>query len=94
MTKIYSVQSAYKALTHHTQSASQHIPTSIWKANAPLKVLTFAWRLFQDRIATKDALLKRDISVNNGGDLLCVFCKESPESTNHLFSSCTFSYSV
>ncbi|KAF1860593.1 hypothetical protein Lal_00021637 [Lupinus albus] len=72
--KFYSVQSVYKALTHHTQSASQHILISIWKANAPLKVLTFAWRLFQDIIVTKDALFK--------------------QSANHLFSCCTFSYSV
>ncbi|KAF1888790.1 hypothetical protein Lal_00036832 [Lupinus albus] len=66
----------------------------LWKSNAPLKVLTFAWRLFQDRIPTKDALHKRDIPLNNGGDLHCVFCNDTPETANHLFSNCKLSYSI
>ncbi|KAF1863776.1 hypothetical protein Lal_00030881 [Lupinus albus] len=94
--KVYSVQSAYKAITHHIpqQNFTLPYPNLLWKSNAPLKVLTFAWRLFQDRIPTNDALLKRRISLNNGGDLHCVFCNDTLETTNHLFSTCILSYSV
>ncbi|KAF1881267.1 hypothetical protein Lal_00023303 [Lupinus albus] len=52
------------------------------------------WRLFQNRIPTKDALLKRGVSLTNGGGLSCAFCNDHPESTNHLFSSCKLSYSL
>ncbi|KAF1866509.1 hypothetical protein Lal_00017892 [Lupinus albus] len=94
--KVYSVQSAYKAITHHIpqQNLTLPYPNLLWKSNAPLKVLTFAWRLFQDIIPTKDVLLKRGIPLNNGGDLHCVFCNDNPETANHLFSSCKLSYSV
>ncbi|KAF1868729.1 hypothetical protein Lal_00036167 [Lupinus albus] len=59
-----------------------------------MKVLTFAWRLFQDRIPTMDALVKRGVTLLNDGDSLCVLCKSHPETATHLFSSCNFSYSV
>ncbi|KAF1888616.1 hypothetical protein Lal_00011390 [Lupinus albus] len=87
------IQSAYKAITHHIpqQNFTLPYPNLLWKSNAPLKVLTFAWRLFQDRIPTKDALLKRGIPLNNGGDLHFVFCNDTPETANHLFSTCKLS---
>ncbi|KAF1861604.1 hypothetical protein Lal_00025987 [Lupinus albus] len=64
------------------------------KSKAPLKVLTFVWRLFQDKIHTKEALLKRGITLHDGGGSLCVFCNKYPESATHLFSTCSISYSV
>ncbi|KAF1869045.1 hypothetical protein Lal_00048325 [Lupinus albus] len=49
---------------------------------------------FNTIIPTKDAILKRGIPLNNGGDLHCVFCNDTPETANHLFSTCKLSYSV
>ncbi|KAF1886536.1 hypothetical protein Lal_00045769 [Lupinus albus] len=89
--KVYSVQSAYKALSsqvQHHHFTNLH-PNLIWKSNAPLKVLSFAWHLFQDKIPTKDVLLKRGIPLTSGGGLNCVLCNDFPEFVNHLFSSCT-----
>ncbi|KAF1861824.1 hypothetical protein Lal_00026280 [Lupinus albus] len=51
-TKQYSVKSAYYSIT--TSSMEPNFSTYpyqlLWKSKAPLKVLSFAWRLFQDRI--------------------------------------------
>ncbi|KAF1866422.1 hypothetical protein Lal_00017805 [Lupinus albus] len=61
---------------------------------APLKVISFAWRLFLDRVPTCDALLRRGVSLINGGGALCSLCNDQLESFHHLFFSCSFSYSV
>ncbi|KAF1894861.1 hypothetical protein Lal_00022355 [Lupinus albus] len=90
------IRSAYSILNQHGQhpNINTHHSNLIWKSKAPLKVISFAWRLFQNRIPTKDALLKRGVPLTNGGGLSCAFCNDHPESTNHLFSSCNLSYSV
>ncbi|KAF1866830.1 hypothetical protein Lal_00018216 [Lupinus albus] len=93
---VYSVNSSYKALTRHVSQQNLFTKHSsvLWKSNAPMKVFSFAWRLFQDNIPTKIALLQRGVPLNNGGGSLCVFCNDFPESANHIFSSCKLSYSV
>ncbi|KAF1859187.1 hypothetical protein Lal_00001018 [Lupinus albus] len=37
------------------------------KSKSPLKVITFAWRLFQDKIPSKVALQRREIPLSMGG---------------------------
>ncbi|KAF1892130.1 hypothetical protein Lal_00036486 [Lupinus albus] len=68
--------------------------SSLWKSKAPSKVLTFTWRLFQDKIPTKDALSKRGVPLHTNGRLLCSFCNDHSETSTHLFSSCSVTYSV
>ncbi|KAF1868532.1 hypothetical protein Lal_00035970 [Lupinus albus] len=94
--KKYSVKSAYKLLcssVQHSSLISQH-SFSLWKSKAPPKVITFVWRLFQDRIPTKDSLIRRDISLLNDGGNLCSFCNDHLEFTHHLFYTCTFTYHI
>ncbi|KAF1870601.1 hypothetical protein Lal_00025902, partial [Lupinus albus] len=95
-TKQFSVKYAYKLISHHDQQRnfSNHYSNLIWKSKVPLKVITFVWRPFQDRIPTKNVLLKRGVLLNNNGGSFCAFYNEFSESTNHLFSSCKFTYSV
>ncbi|MFS7943867.1 putative reverse transcriptase zinc-binding domain-containing protein [Helianthus anomalus] len=38
-----------------------------------------------DRLPTKSALIKRNISVGSG---LCGFCNDATESVDHLFTAC------
>ncbi|KAF1898557.1 hypothetical protein Lal_00023559 [Lupinus albus] len=66
----------------------------LWKEIAPLKVINFVWRLFQNRIPTKEALLKRGVTFSNGGGTTCPMWNDSTESTMHLFSSCSIPYSI
>ncbi|KAF1891409.1 hypothetical protein Lal_00017042, partial [Lupinus albus] len=92
--KLYSVRSAYNLLSTYDQPqpiAFQHFHL-IWKSKAPLKITTFVWGLFQDRLPTKDALHRGGIPLNHGGGFLCVLCSEYPESSQHLFSSCNIIY--
>ncbi|KAF1873839.1 hypothetical protein Lal_00029545 [Lupinus albus] len=56
--------------------------------------ISYILKQYKEKIPTKEALLKRWIPLNNNGGSLCAFCNELSESTNHLFSSCKFTYSV
>ncbi|KAF1886758.1 hypothetical protein Lal_00045995 [Lupinus albus] len=94
--KMFTVRSAYSILTSHDQVLATPYNDSflLWKSRVPLKVFSFTWRLFQNRIPTKDALLRQGFSSSDSGGILCPFCNEHPESTDHLFSSCSLSYLV
>ena len=79
----YTVQSAYKSMTQH-----QHIDTTVstkvlWHKDISLKVVLFAWRLFRDRLPTKDNLYRRGVIAAD--DRLCVSGCGSLESSTHLF---------
>ncbi|XP_024636145.1 uncharacterized protein [Medicago truncatula] len=66
---------------------------SLWQKDIPLKVVIFAWRLFRNRLPTKDNLLRRGI-LNNNDTCLCVAGCDSLETANHLFLHCPLSGSV
>lgn len=55
----------------------------------PVRIKTFGWRGFLNRLATKDQLKKRDLclSIYEG---VCVFCFQSDEDLNHLLFDCSF----
>ncbi|KAL8458477.1 hypothetical protein ACS0TY_036118 [Phlomoides rotata] len=59
----------------------------IWKTKATGKSKIFAWRVLQNRIATKANLARRNIDL---GSFKCPRCDEVDEDSNHLFSSCKF----
>ncbi|KAF1871323.1 hypothetical protein Lal_00020115 [Lupinus albus] len=97
-TKQYSVRSAYRSITlpeaSQPKSSSTKLTHTLWRSKAPLKVTYFAWRLFQDRIPTKDALSRKGVTAIGTDGILCSFCREHSESSHHLFSSCSFTFSV
>lgn len=89
---VYSVRSAYKLLSASTH-VDQVVPaSSLWHKNVPLKVVIFAWRLFRDRLPTKDNLFRRHVitfdAQNCAGE-----CGEM-ETSSHLFLHCDFFRSV
>ncbi|XP_058776551.1 uncharacterized protein LOC131650861 [Vicia villosa] len=61
----------------------------LWKAEVPFKIKAFGWRLFLDRLPTKELLVYRGISLSLD-NLKCVFCGFGIESRNHSF----FAYSM
>ena len=65
---------------------------SLWHKNIPLKVVVFAWRLFWNRLPTKENLLRRNVLDNNS--CLCVSGCGSLETANHLFIHCSLFGSV
>ncbi|KAJ0570205.1 putative RNA-directed DNA polymerase [Helianthus annuus] len=62
-----------------------------WNKWSPIKVNFFTWRLALDRLPTLENLARRNIQV---GSLMCKFCGEMQETSEHLFISCGLSQSV
>ena len=82
----FSVRSAYDFLSA-TPPLTLSVPVaSLWHKDVPLKVVLFAWRLFQDRLPTKDNLHRR--GVLDRDSMLCVARCGSFESSQHLFLHC------
>ncbi|GAU16879.1 hypothetical protein TSUD_368280 [Trifolium subterraneum] len=81
----YSGKSAYLAITG---VEATHEPNSllarVWKSWAPSKVLVFSWQLLQDRVPTKQNLLRRRIFME-AFQSLCALCGDVVESVDHLF---------
>jgi len=89
---VYSVRSAYNHLTSQHTADSPVAVKSLWHKDIPLKVVVFAWRLFQNRLPTKDNLFRR--GAINHDSCLCVAGCGSLETLDHLFFHCSFFGSV
>lgn len=62
-----------------------------WVGWVPLKYQIFAWQAEMDRIPTVEALSKRNVFIPNDR---CKLCDAALESSEHIFSGCSFSYGV
>lgn len=60
----------------------------LWLKDVPLKVSLFAWRLLQNRIPTKDNLVRHQVIYVN--DQPCTGRYGSTEDIDHLFVACDF----
>jgi len=57
----YTVQSAYSYLTVVDINITEEFQQFLWLIAVLLKVNIFVWRLFLNRLATKDNLRKRNV---------------------------------
>ena len=60
----------------------------VWQKQIPTKVSLFAWRLFRNRLPTKDNLWHRRVIYSENA--VCASGCGFQETTNHLFLECTF----
>jgi len=81
---VFSVKSAYNALTTQPPIELPVVVCSLWHKDVPLKVVLFAWRMFRDRLPTKNNLHRR----------MCVSGCGSTETSNHLFLHCNIFGSI
>jgi len=88
----FTVRSLYNFLTIQPQVDLPVDASSLWHKDVPLKVVLFAWRLFRDRVPTKDNLLRR--GVINYDSRTCVAGCDLAESSPYLFLHCTILGSV
>ena len=88
----FTVRSLYNFLTLQPHVELPVDVSSIWHKDVPLKVVVFAWRLFRDRLPTKDNLLRR--GVINHDSRMCVAGCDSIELSSHLFLHCNIFGSV
>ncbi|GKD83102.1 RNA-directed DNA polymerase, eukaryota [Tanacetum coccineum] len=69
---------------------NDHVATR-WIKCIPIKVNVFAWKVRHDRLATKNNLMLRGISVDSP---LCPICSQSNEDVSHIFFCCDLAYLV
>jgi len=72
----------------HGQPPERGLVDDVWHKQVPLKVSLFAWRLFQNRLPTKDNLLCRQ--VLHLDNIACVGGCGSLETAGHLLLGCDF----
>jgi len=90
--KVFSVHSVYNFLTTQLPLVTSVLVSSLWHKDVPLKVGLLVWRLFRDRLPTKDNLFRRGVLDQNSLD--CIAGCRSVESSAHLFLHCNFFGSV
>ncbi|XP_058779060.1 uncharacterized protein LOC131653017 [Vicia villosa] len=90
--KGYSIASCYglyasRRIPYGPPTKGDEAFNLLWKMDVPYKIKTFGWRLFLNRLPTKDLLVYRgiDIPISN---LNCIFCEAHVEEVDHLFSKC------
>ncbi|GAU30313.1 hypothetical protein TSUD_211700 [Trifolium subterraneum] len=84
----YSVKSAYLAITSvEVAPEPNSLLTRVWKSWAPSKVIVFSWQLLQDRVPTRQNLLRHHV-LREASLSLCALCGDFVESINHLFITC------
>ncbi|XP_058763698.1 uncharacterized protein LOC131637124 [Vicia villosa] len=59
----------------------------IWMMEIPFKIKAFAWRIFVNRLPTKDLLVYRGINFSTS-NLNCFFCDSHLEDLDHMFFKC------
>lgn len=59
----------------------------LWKSPAPSKVIAFSWKLFLNRIPTRDNLRLRNVLLVDA-PTFCALCEREEESAHHLFLHC------
>ncbi|GAU48354.1 hypothetical protein TSUD_267790 [Trifolium subterraneum] len=82
----YSVKSAYSFITAIGSTHNERVDCFMWRKSVPLKVDIFVWRLFLNRLPTKDNLHKR--GVIDTSQLSCATTCGKVEDNDHLFFQC------
>jgi hypothetical protein len=81
----YTVKMAYQSLIEG--EGEEPIWTrDVWNPLIPMRFSTLAWRLFQNRLPTKENLRRRGININSS--FFCVGGCGELESEDHLFFNC------
>lgn len=84
----YTVKEAYKVIIEGMAlgEGQRNAYDTAWNRLVPLKVSVFVWRLLQNKLPTRDSLIKRgilDVSQNS-----CPFGCGKEENANHIFFEC------
>ena len=82
----FSVRSAYKVLATRYHSPVMETLKPLWHKDIPLKVVLFGWRLFRDRLPTKDNLIRCGVIAVE--ERLCVGGCGMLETSSHLLLHC------
>ncbi|KAM0002505.1 putative RNA-directed DNA polymerase [Helianthus debilis subsp. tardiflorus] len=84
-----SVSSVKKWVRNGSEVRRDH--SMRWESWVPNKVKVFVWRAEMGRIPTKEALVRRHVSIQDGS---CPFCNSADENVLHLFTGCYFACGI
>ena len=84
--KGFSISHVYNLFTTTKQNTERVITANVWLKHIPLKIYLFSWRLFRNRLPTKDNLITRGIIQAEAN--VCVGGCGFEESADHLFITC------
>jgi len=87
----FSMKSAYMTLCNSSNGVSHDVFSLLWQVKAIPKVVFTTWRVLLGRLPTYDNLSRRGMVVNCS---LCVLCKATEESSQHIFLSCIIAQRV
>jgi len=85
-THSYTVHSAYSYLTAVDINITEDFNQFLWLKAVSLKVNIFVWRLFLNRLATKDNLRKKNVLED--ANVSCTALCGKEEEMDHLFFQC------
>jgi len=86
----FSVKSAYNKLANQGFGGVS-VFGYLWNLKVTPSAMFYVWRVFLNRIATKQNLHKRGVSL---GDTLCALCGSEEETIAHILLSCKVSSKV
>ncbi|XP_058726707.1 uncharacterized protein LOC131598090 [Vicia villosa] len=86
--KYYYVKGVYKGLAYFELDHYVDAWPKIWHKAIPSKISCFGWRLFQNSLANKNNLYRRN--VNGKGSIRCIGGCDTVESIPHLFFECLY----
>jgi len=85
------VKSAYTILKDEIQGDGVDMYEGFWRIKAQPTAQFTAWRILEDKIASKVNLERRGISLVGN---TCNLCREEEETTSHLFCTCRVAWLV
>ncbi|XP_068492248.1 uncharacterized protein [Phaseolus vulgaris] len=83
----YTAKSAYNRLRRGREGKNVIVFKQLWRCKTLPFALVTAWRVLENKLATRVNLEKCGIAVESP---LCSLCRVEVESNNHLFFECSF----
>jgi len=87
----FSVNSAYNLVRKDKEVVSSSVFGMLWECKAVPSAGLMAWRLLENKLATRVDLSRRGVLVES---LMCCLCGKEEESCGHLFFGCNFAWRV
>ena len=89
--KSFTVSSAYNLIRKDNEMVSSQVLRKLWRSKAIPSALVLAWRVMENKLATRVNLSRRGVQLES---LRCVLCGKEEESSSHLFFGCSFAWRV
>jgi len=89
--QMFSVNSTYIHVRKDRDVVSSSIFSKLWKCKTVPYVVHTAWRMLENKLATKVNLERRGMVIENS---MCCLCGKEVESYCHLFFDCSFTWHI